>query len=361
VRIYLDHSATTPVRPEVVDYLASLGPLGNPSSIHEEGRRARAVLERARERVAAWAGIDPAGVVFTSGGTEANALAIRSLARRAEREGRSRIAWMDGGSHAAVRENALALAGWTIETDRTAANSSSLHLLLGAHNESGRLADMGAALAAAARGGAFLHVDAVQIPGRLAFDPELIAAASIAISGHKIGGPMGAGALLMPSPFEVEPFWRGGGQEAGRRNGTPPLAAIAGLGAAIGLAYDANRARLLAARLHDGVALRLGENVREVSECRHGLAGTLLLQFIDTPGDVLAAALDASGVAASFGSACGSGTQKVSESLVGSGVPREVAAACVRFSIAPSNTEREIDDAAERIAAAWRRVREAGA
>lgn len=351
-RIYLDHNATAPLLPRVARRLAELGAVGNPSSIHAEGRRARALLDEARARVADWAGVSPDTIVFTSGGTEANALAIHAWTRRAESEERERTYVMDGGSHASVREN-IERSSWRAVSDRERA---SLHLRIPAHNESGKIADPMKLVESARRAGAHLHIDAVQWPGRLPFHPAFRSADSLAISGHKIGAPMGAGALIVPRAIEIDPLVAGGGQEAGRRSGTPPLPAIVGLGEAIAIERDAARCRALAVRLRDRVMAARGGDATELSDCERGLAGTLLIAFRGIPGDVLVAALDAEGIAASYGSACSSGEQEPSPALLGMGVAYELARSAVRFSVGEENTEEEIDEASRRIEIACARV-----
>ncbi len=361
-RIYLDHNASMPLRGEVAAFLGGLGALGNPSSVHAEGRRARYLLETARQQVADWAGVDPAGVIFTSGGTEANALAAHALARRAESEGRARVAWLEAGSHPSVTANVEALlAGWELVREtacpphvcgcpRAGASclAASIRFVLAAHNETGELTDLEAAVAAARRDGAFLHVDAVQWPGKMPFHPALRECDAFTLSGHKIGAPMGGGALVLPRPFEVAPMLSGGGQESGRRSGTPSLAAILGFGHALALPFDADHCRRLAVRLRDRLAEGLGSRFAEVSRCDIGLPGTLLAAFPGLPGDVVAAAIDASGVAVSFGSACSSGTPRPSAALLGCGVDYPTACCAVRFSVGPGNTEAEIEEAARR-------------
>lgn len=370
-RIYLDVNASMPLRDEVAGFLAGLGSLGNPSSVHAEGRRARGLLETAREQVAAWAGVDPAGVIFTSGGTEANALAAFALARRAEAEGRARIAWLEAGSHPSVAANVEnLLAGWEIVRETACpphvcgcarAGSScvpaGLRFVLAAHNETGELTDLEAAVATARADGAYLHVDAVQWPGKMPPHPALRECDAFTLSGHKIGAPMGGGALVLPRPFEIAPMLSGGGQESGRRSGTPPLDPLLGFGHALTLPFDADHCRRLAVRLRDRLAEGLGAGFAEVSRCDIGLPGTLLAAFPGLPGDVVAAAIDAAGVAVSFGTACSSGTPRPSAALLGCGVDYPTACCAVRFSVGPGNREDEIEEAARRILVAVECVR----
>ncbi|MEK8023396.1 MAG: aminotransferase class V-fold PLP-dependent enzyme [Candidatus Hydrogenedentota bacterium] len=356
MRIYLDHNASSPLHPRIKERLAKLGPLGNPSSLHAEGRKARALLDEARGRVAAWAGVGPDGVIFTSGGTEANALAIHAWKSCVIAAGGEKAIRMDGGSHASVRENAPR-GEWKITVG---IERASLHLCIAAHNETGAIADLDAAVAAARRDGAFLHIDAVQWPHKMAFHTKLREADSFAISGHKLGAPMGAGALIFSRPVEIDPMIRGGGQESGRRSGTPPLAAIVGLGEALALKDEdvaRDRWRRLAVRLQDRIRAVLPDEMTELSDCEHGLPGTLLVAFHDLPGDVFAAALDHAGIAVSYGTACSSGEQEPSPALLGTGVSYGLARSAVRFSIGEGNTEEEIDDAADRIARVHATVR----
>lgn len=353
MRIYLDHNASSPLHLRIQKRLAELGLLGNPSSLHAEGRKARALLDEARDRVAAWAGVIPDGVVFTSGGTEANAIAIHAWKSRVIADGRATTIRMDGGSHASVRENADR-DGWMLAAGQEPA---SLHLCIAAHNETGAIADLHAAVAAARRDGAFLHVDAVQWPLKMEFHPKLRDADSFSISGHKLGAPMGAGALIFSRPVEIDPLVRGGGQESGRRSGTPPVAAIVGLGEALCLEPDAENWRALAVRLRDRLRECLREEMTELSDCERGLPGTLLIAFHDLPGDLFAAALDHAGIAASYGSACSSGEQEPSPALLGTGVSYGLARSAVRFSIGEGNTREEIDEAADRIARVHATVR----
>lgn len=367
-RIYLDCNASMPMLTEVREYLSRVGGVGNPASIHEEGRRARHLMDRARANVAAWASVSPDEVIFTSGGTEANATAVHMLTHRVEDEGRERRVAVSAGSHASIRESVESLAGWKIEwfgdpSRPVPPPGVSAIFEIAANNETGLIADLASALEVSARSKAYLHVDAVQLPGKLPFDDRLLQTTCFSLSGHKIGGPMGAGVLVMPcgrcgngSVSEWRPLIRGGGQEAGRRSGTPSLLPIIGLGEAIAKEYDREHCRSLAVRLRDGLQSLLGGSITELSRCDVGLPGTLLVAFKDAAGDVMNAALDVSGVAASYGSACGSGEQKPSRALTGLGFDARIARCAVRFSIGPYLTASDVDSAAERIAGTYRNV-----
>lgn len=368
-RFYFDNNANMPVRPEVNEYLDAREFLGNPASVHEEGRRSRGLLDEARRAVADWAGVDPAGVVFTSGGTEANALAVHMLTRRAQVESRPAVAGIHAGAHAALSDNVEAVVGWEIErfqplvsgepVEAAFRKRASVYYEMAAHNETGEIYDLRPSIDAARKNGGWIHVDAVQVPGKMGFPEVLREADSFAISGHKFGGPMGAGALVLPEPFEFEPLIRGGGQEFGRRSGTPSLYAIAGMGAAIGLDYDRETSRALALRLRDGLRRDFEGWLVELSDCEQGLPGTLLLAFPDVPGDLFAAALDREGIAVSYGSACSSGEQEPSRALLEMEVPYPIARSAIRFSFAPQNSAEEVDEAAPRILRAFEQVKSA--
>ncbi|MCW3476470.1 cysteine desulfurase family protein, partial [Limobrevibacterium gyesilva] len=234
---YLDANATEPVRPEArAAVLAALDLTGNPSSVHAAGRAARRVLEDARETIAGRFGGRPADLVFTSGGTEADALAIHAL-------GQGRRLIVGATEHDAVRAAAPGAAILPVDRSGVAdlaaleallAEGPALVSLMLANNETGTLQPVAEAAALCRAAGALLHVDAVQAAGRVGVDFAGLGAASMALSSHKLGGPAGAGALLLSpeASARLRPLIVGGGQERGRRGGTPPLPAIAGFAAA---------------------------------------------------------------------------------------------------------------------------------
>lgn len=314
--LYLDANASEPLRPEArAAMLAALAVTGNPSSVHSAGRAARRVLEDAREAIAARFGGRPADLVFTSGGTEADALAIHALAR-----GRRVIA--GATEHDAVRSaepNATILPvdrRGVADLDALAAlladGNPALVCLMLANNETGTIQPIAAAAELCRRFGALLHVDAVQAAGRLSIDFCALGAHSLALSSHKLGGPTGAGALLLAAEVSaVSPLIAGGGQEHGRRGGTPPLAAIAGFAAAALAA--AHPPRL--ADLRDAIeqaALACGAVVCGAGAPRLGNTTCVALPGIRSDAQVIA--LDLDGIAVSAGAACSSG--KVSASHV---------------------------------------------
>jgi cysteine desulfurase len=315
---YLDANAAEVLRPAArAAMLAALEPAGNPSSVHQAGRAARRILEDARESLAQCFGAHSAGVVFTSGGTEADALAIHAFAP-------GRRAIIGATEHDAVRA-ALPDAA-ILPVDRSgvadlealasmlADGQPTLVALMLANNETGVLHPIAEAARICRRFGAFLHVDAIQAAGRMPVDFSALGAASLALSSHKLGGPAGAGALLL-SPAAADhfrPLIEGGGQERGRRGGTPSVAAIAGFAAAA-RAAEAEPSALGPLRdAAEQAAVAAGAIVLGADAPR--LANTTSLALPGIKAETQVIALDLAGVAVSAGAACSSG--KVAESHV---------------------------------------------
>lgn len=329
--IYLDANASEPLRPEARSaVLAALDLAGNPSSIHRPGRLARAMMEDARETIAARFGARPADTVFTSGGTEADALAIHALAihalanhATANYASGSRRVIIAATEHDAVRAaapDALVLpvdrdgvADLDVLASLLAQSGPALVCLMLANNETGTLQPVARAAALCRSAGALLHVDAVQAAGRIAVDLRALGAHSLALSAHKLGGPKGVGALLLaPECAALRPLIAGGGQERGRRGGTPALPAIAGFGAAVGVN---NSDAPDFAKLRDAIeraAIAAGAVVLAAGAPR--LANTTCLALPGIRADAQVIALDLDGFAVSAGAACSSG--KVAESHV---------------------------------------------
>ncbi len=339
--IYLDANASEPLRPEArAAALAALDAGGNPASVHGAGRAARRLLEQARAAVAARFGAAPGDVVFTSGGTEANALAVASLA-----PGRRVI--VGATEHDAVRaactQAELAPVGPDGAVDLAAlagllAGGPALVCLMLANNETGVIHPIAAAAALCSAHGARLHVDAVQAAGRMAFTLAGLGADSIAISGHKMGGPQGAGALLVAPGVAVRAQMAGGGQERGRRGGTPSVPAIAGMAAALAACAEppplgALRDRLEAACMQAG-AVVCGGGVR--------LANTTCLARPGLRADTQVIALDLAGIAVSSGAACSSGKVARSHVLEAMGLGA-LAGNAIRVSLPWSATEADVD------------------
>lgn len=355
-RVYLDHAATAPLKPVARDaMLRALDAAGNPSSVHAEGRAARRLVEEARAAVAALAGVAPARVVFTSGGTEANALALQGF------PGRPRI--VSAVEHDSVLGNApdaprlpvdaegrIELEG--LEQALVAAGRPTLVSLMLANNETGVIQPVAEAAALVHARGGLLHVDAVQAAGRLPLDLTALGADLLTVSAHKIGGPKGAGALLLGPGIEPQALIAGGGQERRRRAGTENVAALAGFGAAAAaIAEDLARAPLLAA-LRDGLeaalrAVRPDLVVLGAGAPRLGAVSCLALPGV--PADTQVMALDLAGVAVSAGAACSSGKVGPSHVQAAMGVPAALAGAAIRVSLGWTSGAADV----ERFRAAW--------
>jgi cysteine desulfurase len=351
----LDANATEPLRPEArAAAIAALDLPGNPSSVHGGGRAARRLIEDSRARLAARFGARPQDVVFTAGGTEANALAVRGLAPgrrvlagatehpavlRAAPDAALLPVLADGRLDLAALEAALAAAG------------PALVCLMAANNETGVLHPIAEAAGICRRHGALLHVDAVQAAGRVEAAWDL--ADSLALSGHKMGGPKGAGALLLRPGLDVAPLVAGGGQERGRRGGTEPLPAIAGLAAAAEAATPDAALRL--APLRDAIEAAIAAIAPEARFPGRGaprLPNTTSILLPGVPAETQVIALDLAGVRVSAGAACSSGKVGPSHVLAAMGLGADAACA-IRVSL-PWNAP---EDAAERFVAAWAAMR----
>ncbi|MBB5371870.1 cysteine desulfurase family protein [Acidocella aromatica] len=347
--LYLDANATEPVRHAAREAaLAAMNTLGNPSSTHAAGRAARKLLEEAREAVAQHCHSRPQDVVFTSGATEANALAIHAL-------GVGRPVLTGTTEHDSIRAAAPDAVPVPVLVDGTldfaALNAlltmhpDALLCLMAANNETGVLHDIAAAGRLCAAHGALLHVDAVQAIGRCNQDWLALGAASFALSGHKFGGVMGAGALVTRKGLEINPLMRGGGQELGRRGGTPPLPAIAALAVVLGEPYEAERIAAYRDAM-EAAAIASGAVVMGAGAPR--LPNTICLALPGVRADTQLIALDMAGIAVSAGSACSSGKVTSSHVLAAMG-QGELAGQAIRVSLPWDVTE----GAVERFAAAY--------
>jgi cysteine desulfurase len=313
--IYLDANASEPLRPAArAAAIAAFDIAGNPASVHGAGRAARRVLETAREAIAARFGGQPGNLIFTSGGTEADALAIHGL-------GAGRRLIVGATEHDAVRAAAPhatilpvdgnGVADLAALDSLLAAGGPALVCLMLANNETGTLQPIAEAAALCRRHGARLHVDAIQAAGRISVDLAALGADSLALSGHKLGGPLGAGALLLAPGHHLPPLIAGGGQELGRRGGTPPLPAIAGFAAAAGTAEAPDQIALWRDAL-EAEAMALGAQVIGAGAPR--LPNTSCLALPGVRADTQVIALDLAGIQISAGAACSSG--KVARSHV---------------------------------------------
>jgi cysteine desulfurase len=364
-RVYLDYNATAPLRPEArAATLEALDVLGNPSSIHAEGRRARAIVEEARRAVAALAGGDPRGVVFVSGGTEAANLALTPAIHAPERKRPLARLIMSAGEHPCVLRGhrfapeATAIAplqaDGRLDLDALAellarGEGAPMLALQGANNETGVLQPIAEAAALVHAAGGIVVCDAVQLPGRINLAATTSGADFLFLSAHKLGGPKGAGALAAMRPdLSIEaPLLRGGGQERGARAGTENVAAIAGLGAAARLAAaeaeaEARRLAALRDRLEQGVRETAPEAV-VFGESAPRLPNTLAFAAPGVAAATLLIALDLGGVAVSSGSACSSGKVTPSHVLAAMGVKPGLAAGAIRVSFGWASREEDVD------------------
>lgn len=367
MRVYLDHNAGASLRPEAREaMLAVLGAPANPSSSHREGARARALVAEARAAVAAAIGARPAEIVFTSGATEANNLALCAAPGR-------RVV-TTAIEHASVLEPAARRETLRIGVDAqggvdagtvlaavagTAAGLVSVGL---ANGEVGSIAPL-AAIAAGVRGrGVLVHTDAAQAAGRLPIDVRDLGVDLLSLSSHKLGGPAGVGALWVRHGVTVPPLVVGGPQERGRRAGTENVAGIVGFGAAARAAtadLDAAAARMraLTERLWEGLRIAVPDVRRHGPHGGAALPNTLNVGVPGCAGESLLVLLDLDGVAVSLGSACAAGAPEPSHVLLAMGCDRETARAGLRFSLGPTTTAAEIDAAVAAFPRAVRQVR----
>jgi cysteine desulfurase len=356
-RIYLDWNATAPLRSEArAVALAALGVIGNPSSVHGEGRAARRLIEQAREQVAALVGAEPRNVVFTSGGTEANMLALVPMGAR-ERLLTSAIehpSVLAGGRFPAGNVERLPVTGRgqidlaALEQRLAALRGRALVSIMAANNETGVIQPVAQAARLVHAAGGLLHVDAVQATGRIGCDINAMGADLLTLSAHKIGGPKGVGALIGRTGLDVfKPLITGGGQERGARAGTENVAGIAGFGAAAAaarasLAAEAARMGALRERLEIGLKAASPQVVVFGVEAER-LPNTTLFAVPGMKAETAVIAFDLEGVAVSAGAACSSGKVQPSHVLAAMGVPPQLARAAVRVSLGPTTTESDVD------------------
>jgi len=389
---YVDHAATTPMIPAAAAALAAeLARTGNPSSLHAAGRTARRTVEEAREGLAAALGARPTEVVVTSGGTEADNLAVKGLywARRAVDPRRRRVlvsavehhAVLDTAQWLAEREGAelvlLPVDGdgvvdlAALEEELAAgADQVALVSVMWANNEVGSVQPVAGVVAAAHRHGIPVHSDAVQAVGQLPVDFAASGLDAMTVTAHKLGGPVGVGALLARRGLDLTPVLHGGGQERGVRSGTlsaPLLAsfAVAAQAAAAGRPAFAARAAALRDRLVAGILDTVPGAVLRGPALTGGDAGRRLpanahLTFAGCQGDSLLFLLDSAGVEASTGSACQAGVPQVSHVLAAMGVPDEDARGALRFSLGHTSTDDDVDAVLAALPGAVERARAAG-
>jgi cysteine desulfurase len=388
--VYLDHAATTPMLPQAAETMAGLlTEVGNASSLHAAGRRARRVVEESRETVAAALGARPSEVVSTSGGTESDNLAIKGLfwARRAQDPRRRRIL-ISAVEHHAVLDSALWLAehdgaeiGWLpvdgagrvpVEAVREAIaadpDSVALVSVMWANNEVGTVQPVTQLAEVAHDHGIPLHTDAVQAVGQLPVDFAASGADAMTVTGHKFGGPVGAGVLLIGRDIDVTPVLHGGGQERDVRSGTLDAPAVAALAVATELAAKEQPERAERLRsMRDDLVRRLCAAVPDALlngdtslSAAGRLPGNAHFSFPGCEGDALLLLLDARGIECSTGSACSAGVARPSHVLLAMGHDEARARGSLRFSLGHSSTSSDIDVLIDVIGPAVERARAAG-
>jgi cysteine desulfurase len=359
-RAYLDWNATALLRPQAhAAAVAALALSGNPSSVHAEGRASRRVVEEAREQVAALVGATPRNVIFTSGGTEANVLALAPSGRglRLMVSAIEHPSVLAGGRFAPAQVGVLPVtADGRIDTAELARCLSAhagqgvrtLVSVMHANNETGVVQPIPETARIVHEAGGLLHVDAVQTAGRIACDINALGADLLTVSGHKIGGSKGVGALIKrEDDVPVVPLVTGGGQERGGRAGTENVAAIAGFGAAAAEAHAASAAeaiwvRALRDRLETGLKAATPAVAIFGAQVER-LPNTTLFSVPGMKAETAVIAFDLAGVAVSSGAACSSGKVKPSHVLAAMGVPAPLARGAVRVSLGPTTTEGDIE------------------
>jgi cysteine desulfurase len=360
--VYLDHNATTPLDERVLEamlpYLRSY--YGNASGLYRLGRLSRGAVDTAREHIAALTGAHPLEVIFTSGGTEANNLALKGMAFAVGKG----VLITGATEHPSVSEplKYLAARGWTLKTlpvgpEGLPANTNlespdikpgeaPIGSLMLANNETGVIHDTLELASSLRKAGGFLHVDAVQAVGKIPVDLASTGAHTMTLSAHKIYGPKGVGALIAKRTAPIEPLLHGGGQERGLRGGTENVAGIVGFGKAAELArleLEARSAHTLALRRRLDRGLRSLPGVTLFAETTQRLPNTVQFSVPSFDGETLVMNLDRLGFAVSSGSACASGGNVPSPVLTAMGVDAETARGAIRVSLGRGNTEFEVD------------------
>lgn len=374
-RIYLDHNATTPLDPRALEAMLPFlrDDYGNPSSLHWFGQRARAAVEQARAEVAALVGADPAEIVFTSGGSEADNLALRGAAAKA-RSPRTAVVSSAIEHHAvlntakAMRDEGRPVAIARVREDgvldlddlaEKVDEATAVVTVMLANNETGVLQPVREASRIARARGALVHCDAVQAAGKVPIDVRALDVDLLALSAHKLYGPKGAGCLYVRRGTPMAPLVRGGAQERNRRAGTENVAGAVGFGAAAATAREAPAAEAgRVAALRDRLEARL---LAIPAVRRNGdgprVPNTTNVSFEGVDAEALLIALDLEGVAASTGAACAAGGIEPSHVLRAMGYPPERVQSSLRLSLGRGTTQEDVDRAADIIAAVVARMR----
>lgn len=357
-RYYFDHNATTPVAPEVIDAMLPVlrEGFGNASSIHQPGQLAKQTLERARRQTAAFLGCSPKEIVFTSGGTESDNLAIFGVPGHIV---------TTNIEHLAILGACRGLEVTFIEADSNGLISpaalrdairpgTSLVSVMHANNELGTVQDIAALAAIAHEAGALFHSDGVQAAGKLPIHLEKIDLYSI--SGHKLNAPKGIGALYVRQGVELKPRQFGGRHESGRRAGTENVPGAAALGAACTLPRDHENLAMLTRRLENGILERIPQAIVNGAAAPR-VPNTTNIRFAGIEGEAMVIALDLRGFAVSSGAACSSGAVEPSHVLTAIGLTRDEAKASIRFSLGLGNTIEQVDSLIDAVVAAAAHLR----
>ncbi len=355
-RTYLDYNATAPLLPAAREMvLQAMEATGNPSSVHGEGRNTRKIVEDAREKVAALVGTKPNNVVFTSGATEANAWALarnwqtillpkieHDSVLAAARSSDAEIVDLDVDANGQTVVGQIA----DVASDSSDEKLQRLVVLQMANNETGSLQPVADAARLCQEHGLALHVDAVQAAGRISIDFDALGADTLAVSSHKIGGPMGVGALIIKDGLELSPFIVGGGQEKRRRAGTENVPGIAGFGAAADFVLGQTQEMARLGRLRDGLEQQLlsaSPDAVIVGQDGPRMANTSCVAVEGQSSDILLIKFDLAGIAVSAGSACSSGKVGASHVLTAMGIKPELARGAIRISLGWNTSADDVD------------------
>ncbi len=355
LRAYLDYNATAPLRTVARDAMCeAMASVGNPSSIHADGRAARRLIECARADVAALAGVPAEAVIFTSGGTEANATALLGW------DGPVAVSAVEHDAVRLVRHDAAILPvdvqGLTDPASLETLPAGTLVSVMSANNETGAIQPLAEIGDAVARSGLVWHSDCAQTFGRMAVNPLEHGAHAISVSAHKIGGPKGVGALILrDDAFRFTPLLRGGGQERHRRGGTENVAAIAGFGAAAaeiaGAGYGGLEMRTLRDWIESSI-VSISPTAVIAAQSTERLPNTICVAVPGVDAQTLLIAFDLAGLSLSAGAACSSGKVAPSHVLLAMGWSEALARGAVRISFGPETARAE----AERLVVAWREI-----
>jgi cysteine desulfurase len=379
---YLDHAATTPILAEALDaYVAAAREIGNPSSLHAAGRGARRLVEESRERIAAVLGARPSEVIFTSGGTESDNLATKGIfwARGLPRVVASAVehhAVLDSVDWLGAHEEAVVdwlpvdeLGRVSVEgfAELLAARGPEIAVISvqWANNEVGTIQPIAELAALSARAGIPFHTDAVQAVGQIPVDFAASGVAAMTVSGHKLGGPVGVGALLLGRDIACTPLLHGGGQERDVRSGTLDTAAVVSFAVAVEAAVKTQQEYAVrVGALRDDLVTRVRTAIPDVvynGDPAARLPGNAHFSFPGCEGDALLLLLDAQGIACSTGSACSAGVAQPSHVLIAMGADDDRARSSLRFTLGHTSTESDVDDLLAALPGAVERARRATA